>query len=123
MIVRALGRTRATLIHGRKANDFVTGDARQCQPLHYFTVGLGRPRYCIVEGRGAVGGKALASYGTHAMVDERRRTVALDLQCSRGMYRPAPVHFAWSRDLYQSAAVTFTINEAKQLLAATAGSG
>ena len=34
-----------------------------------------------------------------------------------------PVHFAWSRDLYQSAAVTFTVNEAKQLLAAAAGSG
>ena len=25
-----------------------------------------------------------------------------------------PVHFAWSRDLYQSAAVTFTVYEAKQ---------
>ena len=27
-----------------------------------------------------------------------------------------PVHFAWSRDLYQSAAVTFTVYEAKQFL-------
>ena len=34
-----------------------------------------------------------------------------------------PVHFTWSRDLYQFAAVTFTVNEAKQLLAAAAGSG
>ena len=26
-----------------------------------------------------------------------------------------PVHFAWSRDLYQSATVTFTVNEAKHI--------
>ena len=27
-----------------------------------------------------------------------------------------PVHFAWSRDLYQSAAVTFTVNELASLV-------
>ena len=34
-----------------------------------------------------------------------------------------PVHFAWSRDLYRSAAVTFTARLAKQFVSAAAGSG
>ena len=34
-----------------------------------------------------------------------------------------PVHFAWSCDLYRSAAVTFTVNADKQLLVVAAGSG
>ena len=43
------------------------------------------------------------------------RMVALDPQCSReGRMGSIPVHFAWSRDLYQSAAaVTFTVNAEK----------
>ena len=31
------------------------------------------------------------------------------------------VHFAWSRDLYQSAAVTFTVYEAKQTIVGGGG--
>ena len=37
------------------------------------------------------------------------------LSVVEGCMGSTPVHFAWSRDLYQSAAVTFTVNEAKQL--------
>ena len=33
----------------------------------------------------------------------------LDPQWSRGMHGFILVHFTWSRDLYQSAAVTFTV--------------
>ena len=60
-------------------------------------------------------------------IDERRRTVALDPQYRcvvvEGCMGSIPVHFAWSRDLYRSAAVTFTVDAALQLLAAAAGSG
>ena len=51
---------------------------------------------------------------SHEQIDERRRMVALDPQCSRGMYgvHPGTVHSAWSREQYRSrvrsAAVTFT---------------
>ena len=37
------------------------------------------------------------------------------LSVVEGCMGSIPVHFAWSRDLYQSAAVTFTINEALRL--------
>ena len=52
------------------------------------------------------------------------RWESLDLQCSQGMCMESiPVHFAWSCDLYRSAAVTFTVYHRLRFLFGAAGSG
>ena len=60
----------------------------------------------------------------HEQIDERRRMVALDPQCSRGMYgvHPGTLRLV-ARAIPVGGSVTFTARLAKQLLAAAAGSG
>ncbi len=62
----------------------------------------------------------------HGQIDERRRMVAHSpstLSVVEGCLGSIPVHFAWSRDLYQSAAVTFTVDACLRFLFGAAGSG